>query len=176
MSICDLDKLSGDAPAYHVVKQLREWRKHHVRLLHAVYLGAGNYGIGFVISVGTSGYVTCWVSCRIARPNHPPPAFCADSNIVISALCNGLISLQKIIFIDILDNAYILISNYSTYWSLLTMDTISTEIDCESVLQMMQEAPEVAAVIIDMIAELEEADETCIKKVRELQARNAVAA
>jgi len=56
------------------------------------------------------------------------------------------------------------------------MDTISTEIDCESVLQMMQEAPEVAAVIIDMIAELEEADETCIKKVRELQARNAVAA
>jgi hypothetical protein len=58
----------------------------------------------------------------------------------------------------------------------MSMDTIRTELDCESVLHMMEEAPEVAAVIIDMIAELEETDENCIKKVRELQARNTVAA
>ena len=56
------------------------------------------------------------------------------------------------------------------------MDAINADFDCSSILQMMQEAPESAAVIIDMIAELDEADENCIKKVRELQARNSVAA
>jgi hypothetical protein len=56
------------------------------------------------------------------------------------------------------------------------MDAITTELDCKSILQMMQEAPEAAAVFIEMIAELEETDENCIKKIRELQARNTVAA
>jgi hypothetical protein len=41
---------------------------------------------------------------------------------------------------------------------------------------MMLEAPEAAAVIIDMIAGLEEVDENCLKMVRELQAMNTVAA
>ena len=56
------------------------------------------------------------------------------------------------------------------------MDNLSTDFDCNSILQMLQESPEAAAVIIDMIAETEEADENCIKKVRELQARNTIAA
>ena len=56
------------------------------------------------------------------------------------------------------------------------MDAMPTAIDCQSILQMMQETPEAAAVIIDMIAELEETDQNCLKKVRELQASKAVAA
>lgn len=56
------------------------------------------------------------------------------------------------------------------------MNSTPTDFDCKSILQMLEETPETAAVIIDMIADLEEADETCIKKVRELQARNATAA
>ena len=56
------------------------------------------------------------------------------------------------------------------------MNSMPTEFDCKSILQMLEETPETAAVIIDMIADLEEADENCIKKVRELQARNAAAA
>jgi hypothetical protein len=56
------------------------------------------------------------------------------------------------------------------------MDNLSTDFDCKSILQMLQESPEAAAVIIDMIAEIEEADENCIKQVRELQARNTIAA
>ena len=56
------------------------------------------------------------------------------------------------------------------------METINAEFDCKSILQMMQDTPEAAAVIIDMIAGLDDTDETCIEKVRELQARNAVAA
>jgi len=56
------------------------------------------------------------------------------------------------------------------------MDTLPTEFDCESILQMMEETPDAAAVIIDMIADLEEADEACLRKVRELQAKHTVAA
>jgi hypothetical protein len=56
------------------------------------------------------------------------------------------------------------------------MDNLSTDFDCKSILQMLQESPEAAAVIIDMITEIEETDENCIKKVRELQARNTIAA
>jgi hypothetical protein len=56
------------------------------------------------------------------------------------------------------------------------MDNISTDFDCKSILQVMQETPEAAAVILDMIAEIEEADEDSMKKVRELQARNKAAA
>ena len=56
------------------------------------------------------------------------------------------------------------------------MDTINADFDCRSILQMMLEAPEAAAVIIDMIAGLEEVDENCLKMVRELQAMNTVAA
>ena len=56
------------------------------------------------------------------------------------------------------------------------MDNLSTDFDCNSILQVMQETPEAAAVILDMIAEIEETDENCMKKVRELQARNTVAA
>ena len=56
------------------------------------------------------------------------------------------------------------------------MDTMSTAIDCQSILQMMQETPEAAAVIIDMNAEPEETDQNCLKKFRELQASKTVAA
>ena len=56
------------------------------------------------------------------------------------------------------------------------MENMPTALDCQSILEMVQEAPETAAVIIDMIAELEETDPNCIKKVRELQARNTIAA
>jgi len=56
------------------------------------------------------------------------------------------------------------------------MDNMPTALDCQSIMEMMQETPETAAVIIDMIAELEETDENCLKKIRELQARNTVAA
>ena len=52
------------------------------------------------------------------------------------------------------------------------MDTIHADFDCRSILQMMHETPEAAAVITDRISELQEADENSIKKVRELQARN----
>ena len=58
----------------------------------------------------------------------------------------------------------------------MIMDAMPADIDCESILQMMQETPEAAAVIIDMIAEFGGADENCIKMVRELQTRNTVAA
>ena len=56
------------------------------------------------------------------------------------------------------------------------MENMPTALNCQSILDMMQETPETAAVIIDMIAELEETDQNCIKKVRDLQARNTVAA
>jgi hypothetical protein len=56
------------------------------------------------------------------------------------------------------------------------MDTLPTEFDCESILQMLRETPDEAAVIMDMIADLEEVDENCIKKARELQSANTVAA
>jgi hypothetical protein len=56
------------------------------------------------------------------------------------------------------------------------MDSIPNELDCQSILQMMQETPEAAAAIIDMIAELEDTDQNCIKKVRELQAMHGVVA
>ena len=56
------------------------------------------------------------------------------------------------------------------------MDTTRRELDCKSIMEMMQEAPEAAAVFIDMIAELGEADENCIKRIRELLARHTVAA
>ena len=56
------------------------------------------------------------------------------------------------------------------------MDNMPTALDCQSILEMMQEVPETAAVIIDMIAELEETDPNCLKKVRELQARKIMAA
>jgi hypothetical protein len=56
------------------------------------------------------------------------------------------------------------------------MNSMPTEFDCNSILQMLEETPETAAVIIDMIADLGAADENCIKKARELQARNAAAA
>jgi hypothetical protein len=55
------------------------------------------------------------------------------------------------------------------------MDNMPTALDCQSILEMMQEVPETAAVIIDMIAELEETDQNCLKKVREVQARNTAA-
>ena len=56
------------------------------------------------------------------------------------------------------------------------MDNITAEFDCETILQMMQETPEEAAVIIDMIADLEETDQDCLRKVRELQGKSTVAA
>lgn len=57
------------------------------------------------------------------------------------------------------------------------MDSLPTEFDCESILQMLQETPDAADVIIDMIADLEEVDENCIRKVRELrQAKGTEAA
>lgn len=49
------------------------------------------------------------------------------------------------------------------------MDSLPTEFDCESILQMLQETPDAADVIIDMIADLDEVDENCIRKVRELR-------
>ena len=56
------------------------------------------------------------------------------------------------------------------------MDAIPTELDCESILQMMQDAPEAAAVILEMLVELEETDESCIRKIKELQDRTTEAA
>jgi hypothetical protein len=58
----------------------------------------------------------------------------------------------------------------------MSMDTIHADFDCRSILQMMQETPEVAAVIIDMIAGLEEVDANCLNMIRELQVMNTVAA
>ena len=49
------------------------------------------------------------------------------------------------------------------------MNVMPRELDCESFQQMLEETPETAALIIDMIAEFEVADENCIKRVRELQ-------
>ena len=56
------------------------------------------------------------------------------------------------------------------------MINLATDLDCKSILQVMQETPEVGAVLIDMIAVIEDADENCMEKVRELQARNTVTA
>ncbi len=52
----------------------------------------------------------------------------------------------------------------------VSMDTIHADFDSRSILLMMQETPEAAAVIIDMLAELLETDENGIKMIRELQA------
>jgi hypothetical protein len=49
------------------------------------------------------------------------------------------------------------------------MNVTPRELDCESFQQMMKETPETAALIIDMIAEFDVADEHCIKRMRELQ-------
>ena len=51
----------------------------------------------------------------------------------------------------------------------LSMNVMPRELDCESFQQMMKETPETAALIIDMIAEFDVADEHCIKRMRELQ-------
>ncbi|MEZ5542753.1 MAG: hypothetical protein R3F42_12005 [Pseudomonadota bacterium] len=57
------------------------------------------------------------------------------------------------------------------------MDRISTELDCESILQMLQERPENADAILEMIADLDEVDESCIRKIMEMQlAEGTVAA
>lgn len=56
------------------------------------------------------------------------------------------------------------------------MDAMATDFDCESILEMLKETPDSAAVIIDMITDLGEADENCLRKVRELQASGAVTA
>jgi hypothetical protein len=56
------------------------------------------------------------------------------------------------------------------------MDNVSTGLDCKSILQVMQETPEAAAVLIDMIAEIDDADENGMKAVRELHASNTVTA
>lgn len=49
------------------------------------------------------------------------------------------------------------------------MNVTPRELDCESFQRMMQETPETAALIIDMIAQFEVADESCINRMRELQ-------
>ena len=49
------------------------------------------------------------------------------------------------------------------------MSNTPRELDCESFQQMLEETPEVAALIIDMIAKFEVADEHCIERMRELQ-------
>jgi hypothetical protein len=49
------------------------------------------------------------------------------------------------------------------------MNGTPRELDCELFQQMMQETPEAAALIIDMIADFEVADEHCINRMRELQ-------
>lgn len=56
------------------------------------------------------------------------------------------------------------------------MNVTPRELDCESFQQMMQETPETAGLIIDMISKLEVADENCIKRIKELQEGNKVAA
>ena len=43
------------------------------------------------------------------------------------------------------------------------MDTSSTVIDGQSILQTMLEIPEPATVIIDMIAEIDESDRYCLR-------------
>jgi hypothetical protein len=50
------------------------------------------------------------------------------------------------------------------------MNAIPTEFDCNSIMQMLKETPDAAAVILEMIAELEGVDENCLRKARELQA------
>ena len=56
------------------------------------------------------------------------------------------------------------------------MDALASDFDCESILEMVKETPDSAAVIIDMISDLGEADENCLRKVRELQASVALTA
>jgi hypothetical protein len=56
------------------------------------------------------------------------------------------------------------------------MDAMFATLDCQSILEMIQETPETAAIIIDMIVDLEEIDQNCLNTIRQLQARNAVAA
>jgi hypothetical protein len=56
------------------------------------------------------------------------------------------------------------------------MDSLPTEFDCESILQMLRETPDAADAIIDMIADLEEVDEDCLRMARELQQSQATAA
>jgi hypothetical protein len=55
------------------------------------------------------------------------------------------------------------------------MDSLPTEFDCESILQMLRETPDAADAIIDMIADLEEVDEDCLQMARELQQATAAA-
>ena len=43
------------------------------------------------------------------------------------------------------------------------------EFDCESILQMLRETPQVADVIIEMIRDLNEYDESCDALIQELQ-------
>jgi hypothetical protein len=56
------------------------------------------------------------------------------------------------------------------------MDSTPTDFDCESILQMLKETPDAADAIIDMIADLDEVDESCIRKIREMQQAATVAA
>lgn len=56
------------------------------------------------------------------------------------------------------------------------MDIVMTDFDCESILQMLKETPDAAEAIIDMIADLEEVDERCIKMIREAQQSATAAA
>ena len=55
------------------------------------------------------------------------------------------------------------------------MNAISADFDCESILEMLREAPDPAAVIIDMIADPGDIDEACFRKVREFQSSGTVA-
>ena len=54
------------------------------------------------------------------------------------------------------------------------MDRVRTEFDCESMLQMLQETPDAADAIIDMITDLDEVDQNCIEMINEM--RRVVAA
>jgi hypothetical protein len=49
------------------------------------------------------------------------------------------------------------------------MERMPTEISCELILRMWRESPESAAAVIEMIMELDEIDEDCARRIREMQ-------
>lgn len=57
------------------------------------------------------------------------------------------------------------------------MERLEKDFECESILQMLQETPDNADAILEMLADLDEVDEDCIRKIMEMQlAQGTVAA
>ena len=49
------------------------------------------------------------------------------------------------------------------------MNRKPAQLDCESILQMLEETPEAGAVIFELIAELKDTDANCLGRIRELE-------